>query len=132
MSVTRTYLVDEDPFDSLICPARALGLTTGRIFLIGDDDRCLVRCRSEADIDLIYLYLTGPDRRWQVAVVDGQIHVPSLWRDEIAEAIKDSPYSEVAQVLIAVDLSLPTANEHDRLTQAITSAGHYVEVRAVT
>lgn len=130
MSVTRTYLVEGDPVDILIGPARALGLTNGRIFLIGDD-LCVVRCRSKADINLIYIFLTGLDRQWPVAVVDGQIRVPSLWRDEIAEAIEDSPYSEFAQVLTAVDLSLPTANEHDRLAKAITSAGHHVEVLAV-
>lgn len=128
MPVTRTYLVDQDLYLALVSPARALGLMDHGIFLVGGEDWCLVRCRSEAEAPLVYMLLTAPEHPWRVALVDGQIIAPSIWRDEVQDAITASPYADLAQVLAVVDLSLSTPDDHDRLIEAVRSQGYYVEM----
>ncbi|MCE6967140.1 hypothetical protein [Cereibacter sphaeroides] len=126
--VTRTYVVDQNPIAAVILPAQRLGLPSGRIFLLADYDHCWVQCRSDVDITLIHLLLSGSDLPCRVVQVEDGIIAPELWRDEIADVIAASPHHACARVLSVCDLSLRAAEDHDRLVKEIKARGHYVDV----
>lgn len=124
---TRTYVIAEDPLRGLLDAVHRIGLMDAQPFLIADYEHCLIWCVSAADQILVHSLLSNLP--CPIIPQDTDLLAPEIWRNEVADEIERSPYTDSAYVLSFCDLTLPSMMDHNQVCADLLSQGIIFDIR---